>query len=845
MAFLRSQSVSMLALAVALGLATPIIPSAFALEVIDDVPVNVVDDDSDEGPEDILAGDGTETQSVTVENRTVGAAYVSPNGEVVLGAGAVAQRIAVGGGRMTVRDGAKVNPGGVYAGGSVYNNGNLTITGAGTEYFNTSGFAVASVGLMDRGVLSLLAGAHMTTGFDPIGNSFVVAGPGGSRGYVLVDGAGTQLTAAGLVALGAFGDASMDVTNGALVRSAGGLLGILDSGVGRASISNATWDARGGILGIGLDGTGELLVARNGRVIADAIIVGGAPDPQDPTAVNDGTGTLSIGARAGEAPAAPGVIVAPSIELRTAPSKLVFNHTGKSYRFNTPISGAGSVEFLAGSTFLGGSHTYTGNTRIGEGATLEMQNNSTSLASSTTVERGATLIGRGHINANVANAGALRVGDHSFTITGRYQSEGGEVHTYAALGKTGSRASILRVGETEMGSAPTRLFVKNVGGKGAPDAEILIVDVLGGPSKSAKGVFELAHRAAAGAYEYKLVRDEEDGDWKLRSAADKPRVEVPVFASVPDLVRGFDFAMLGNSDARRATLPFLGDSGVASGFGWGRVFGATGSQNGDLTANLGPTFKYTGGGAQAGLNLLNIDGASGTGTGGFYVGYGSASGDVKEATDRLLAGRMELDAFSGGLYYRHTFNTGLWLEGVVQGTSYDVSSSSVLGQSSGAIGWSTAASIEAGMPFAFANGWTIEPQAQFVVQSISLGDLTDNYGRATIDDQTIFTGRIGGKASRSFMLDNGMQVDLFARASLISTSGEFGNVRITDLNSNYPVSYKAGKGGLSTEIEAGVALKLPKVPVTAFAAVSYKAGLTGGRRGDDDVGGKIGVQLKF
>ena len=74
------------------------------------------------------------------------------------------------------------------------------------------------------------------------------------------------------------------------------------------------------------------------------------------------TGTLNIGAGAGNPAAAPGTLTAPSVAFGAGTGTLNFNHTSTNYVFAPAISGNGTVNVLAGTTTLTANNTYTGAT---------------------------------------------------------------------------------------------------------------------------------------------------------------------------------------------------------------------------------------------------------------------------------------------------------------------------------------------------------------------------------------------------------------------------------------------------------------------------------------------------
>ena len=76
------------------------------------------------------------------------------------------------------------------------------------------------------------------------------------------------------------------------------------------------------------------------------------------------TGTLNIGAGAGNPAAAPGTLNAPSVAFGAGTGTINFNHTSADYVFAPAISGGGTVNVLAGTTILTGANFYFGATNV-------------------------------------------------------------------------------------------------------------------------------------------------------------------------------------------------------------------------------------------------------------------------------------------------------------------------------------------------------------------------------------------------------------------------------------------------------------------------------------------------
>lgn len=283
------------------------------------------------------------------------------------------------------------------------------------------------------------------------------------------------------------------------------------------------------------------------------------------------------------------------------------------------IAGAGTLAVLDGATLsIDMPSSYSGATQI-DGTLLAaagaLSPNSVHLVSATGVldtGAGAQTIG------GLENAGVVRstgAPGAVLTVAGNYVGAGGLVELDTVLGDENSVTDQLVILGDSTGQS--RLSILNSGGLGAltNGDGIRVVSVSG----SSTGVFTLAERVAAGAYEYRLYQNgvaagAADGDWFLRSERpaepDGPtgpfvpdyRAETPVYMAAPALASRFGLAMLGSwNDRTYAPLPGLAANGPTQTWcmergkpipcstpaamaqpqrvmaAWARVFGATGS----------------------------------------------------------------------------------------------------------------------------------------------------------------------------------------------------------------------------------------------------------------------------
>ncbi len=338
--------------------------------------------------------------------------------------------VKIGAGRLTLSGAATLGGTTVDAGTLAISGGTLNVTNtitvgssagtSGTLLIRAGGTATAlqvAVGLSGTGALVIEAGGTLTDSGGFIGDL------PGSRGTASVAGAGSTWTSADLQ-VGAAGTGTLVIGNGGRVNSSsGGSVGLSAGSTGTVTVTGpgSTWNnGPGGGLNIGSFGTGTLTIANGGMVInntAFAADIGEGAGSQgtvtvtgpgstwsNSSGVNIGTsgtgtltiadggivtgpiviatnagaiGTLNIGAGPGDPAAAPGSLTAPSVVFGAGAGAINFNHTSANYVFASAISGAGSVNALAGVTILTANSTYVGVTTISAGALLQLGNGGT------------------------------------------------------------------------------------------------------------------------------------------------------------------------------------------------------------------------------------------------------------------------------------------------------------------------------------------------------------------------------------------------------------------------------------------------------------------------------------
>lgn len=427
--------------------------------------------------------------------------------------------------------------------------------------------------------------------------------------------------------------------------------------------------------------------------------------------------------------------------------------------FSGIIQGDGGLTVAGGVQSLSGKNTYSGNTMI-NGATLKAAAANTFSPNSFHMIDAKGVLDLNDYNQFVPelhNAGFVRFGSTPGTVmsVNNYAGTGGSLLMNTTLNDDNSVSDRLMI-DGGRATGTSSIKVTNVGGLGAKTKAdgILLVGVLNGGTTE-KNAFDLNGRAIAGPYEYSLLRGGIDGNnsdqWYLRSLLDcsldpgsdicKPvipidpiepgipnpeyRGEVSLYTALPSLALKYGNATVDSLHERMGVTRMTADSGT---MGWGRVIGVSGSKDSDglgIYGNNGPAYDYNIAAMQTGMDLYQSEAANGSITqAGIHGAFGRTTADVDNFNGKN-AGRVELDAWSLGLYLTHVASAGWYVDSIIQGTYYDAAAASSGGQSLKTNGYGLIASVETGYPFQLQNSWTLEPQAQLTYQLVNLDDTGD------------------------------------------------------------------------------------------------------------------------
>jgi len=346
--------------------------------------------------------------------------------------------------------------------------GNATVTGTGSQWEivgNSAGSSQGVVGIGSKtnstGTLTVSNGGKVTIrdGAGVTNGQFMQLRMGiatGSTGSLAVTGAGSSFTTPYdvYVAYNAGTTGNVSVSNGGALMTGYTQLGASGTGTALVTGAGSVWtildvpsvpgsQPQGLAIGSASTSNGTLTIANGGTVNVNStgaisVVLGGAAGSQ---------ATLNIGAAAASPAAAAGMLNATNVVFASgATGTINFNHTSSNYVFAPSIQGgAGTVNFLSGTTILSGNNTYTGTTNIAAGATAQFGNGGTT----------------GLISGNVTNNGAMSVNLSSSTTyagvisgTGTFEKLGSNTLSLSGT-NTYSGGTTISAGTLNLGAGGT------------------------------------------------------------------------------------------------------------------------------------------------------------------------------------------------------------------------------------------------------------------------------------------------------------------------------------------------------------------------------------------------------
>lgn len=782
------------------------------------------------------------------------------NDVTTTGDGAVGIRVSQGGaalitgGTITTYGAHTVTAGGADGARATDAGSNITLNGTSVT---TTGINAVGLHAMAHGTIVARDVAVVTQGQD-------------ARGVEAGNAGGVQITGGSVTTAGsaAHGIAAID---GGTLAATGTTVAV--SGVGSAAIYLAgsppgTVSVTGGSLSatdeaivLAEGGTGTVSIS-GGTTITPAV-VNGRPllaRVTEDAAGNPAKLTLNINGL----PSLTGDII-------VDPSTLSYNLGNSRWAGNLVLTGPGNTASanLAASQWTGNLLADAGNTaNVG----LALGSLWTGLARNATDvaidgSSGWNITGDSNATGTVTNAGLIqflaRPGAYSTLTAGSYTGNNGRIGFNTHLGADNSPTNLLVINGGRAGGT-TSVLVSNTGGPGAQTVAdgIRLVQVTGGGT-TATDAFTLGQRVAAGVYEYQLFRggSTSTDDWFLRShligsppttpsGPDIPlyRPETALYAPIPAIGRQMGLATLGTLHERvgeEENIRALAGSGYVNG-SWARVFGERTRNHWDGTVDSSAAGDLIS--LQAGFDIVRTDPYAGghrdhLGVYGAYTDYNAPSvSGFALGSEGLRVGRLSMAGPSVGAYWTHFGPSGWYVDAVFQRSWYDIDARSDYGAglSTDATGYT--ASLEAGYPIRFGEGnrWQIEPQAQIISQTISVGRSSDAYSGVSWDEGHAWTGRFGARLQYTDQDTYGTLWQPYARINLWHALSGNDSAIFDPVSSAIETRF----GGTALDIGGGVTARVNQ-NLSFYGQGSYRWSLDGGRSRQTATAGTLGVRLNW
>ncbi|HEY4075504.1 MAG TPA: autotransporter domain-containing protein [Rhizomicrobium sp.] len=376
-----------------------------------------------------------------------------------------------GTGSLTIQNGGMVTDNDGTIGENVGSTGAASVTGAGSTWNSSDQLVIGANG---NGTLAISAGGGVN---DAIGG---LAGAVDTVGSAVVDGVGSAWNSTSFMAIGEFGNATLTIQNGGAVTDYTASVGLLPGSVGTVIVTGAgsTWTTATSVILGGTDlipvpngGTGILTISQGATVSAGSVVIADLPGS---------VSALNIGADAASAAAGAGTLDTPTVTFGAGTGTINFNHTSDSYTFAAPISGSGTINQIAGTTFLSAdSSGFTGPTNVTGGA---LHVNGSLTNSVVTVSSGGTLAGNGVVGRVMAGAGANIAPGNSIgtlSVNGDYNQASGS--TYQAQIASNGQSDRLNIsGTATIASGAILNISKTDAGPYMPDTKYTVLTAAGG-----------------------------------------------------------------------------------------------------------------------------------------------------------------------------------------------------------------------------------------------------------------------------------------------------------------------------------------------------------------------------
>jgi outer membrane autotransporter protein len=319
------------------------------------------------------------------------------------------------------------------------------------------------------------------------------------------------------------------------------------------------------------------------------------------------------------------------------------------------------------------------------------------------------------------------------------------------------------------------------------------------------------------------------------------RVEVPLYAALPEQFRQSNLAMVGNLHQRvgdDAAGAITATSGQGYRQAWARIIRMDRTIGQAGTVSPRSEGRLTG--FQAGADLW----ANRNWHVGLYVGELEGHMDVNgfaRGLPNYAVGSNELRSQYLGAYATWKNDSGLYLDGVLQAGRHRYTAATALGSAGSGKGDSLLASIEVGQGFRISPDWIVEPQLQLVHQRVSLDDASIVGALVQQDSHSGWLVRAGVRVKGEMTTSAGplqpyARLNLYRSSSGTDVTRFIGPAGFTDIATR--------TGGTSTELAAGATLRLtPGMSLYGEVGKLWASG--GGARVKSGLNASVGLKVRW
>ncbi|MFJ3464952.1 autotransporter outer membrane beta-barrel domain-containing protein [Achromobacter spanius] len=406
---------------------------------------------------------------------------------------------------------------------------------------------------------------------------------------------------------------------------------------------------------------------------------------------------------------------------------------------------------------------------------------------------------------------------------------------------------------TEGATGLTNLTITAAGGFGDPLSGNGLLVVKAGASTDNAFRQTPGQPAQGGAFNYVLVHGARDGaadlanNWYLLSDV---RPEVSIYSQLGSQSLRQSELAVGTFNERMGATDTLARKVYP--YAWARSLGALerrdGAARGIEQSQVAADSRL--GGLQVGTDLYVANKGISRRSAGVFATAMLSSNDVDhyQASTRstINAGRSEQTMYGLGAYYTWLDGKGAYADFVTQISRYGVKTQSrgAQGTSLQTSGWGAALSAEAGKAFDIgdeSNGLRLEPQAQVMVQHVSLRDRDDDGGRVALPGSHALHSRVSLKLSKAWGESAETQSHGWLMLSYQHTLGKSSSSYASATQGD--IVFENDLDGSRVGLTAGYDRRAGK---NAFVNVQVNAGQgVGGTAGLRTVGGSIGIKYLF